>query len=127
MVRVSGIFVNMNIPSIEELPFTETLPKSTYYKETKTVDFVDTIPDEQGVYFFINYNGEVIYIGEASSIRRRLKNHHEILTDHRKEIISISWIVLPCGHEIERFILEKAYIMAYKPKLNHEIGNSLER
>jgi excinuclease UvrABC nuclease subunit len=111
MVRVSGIFVNMNLPGIEELPFVETNYKTNY---------TGFIPDEQGVYFFLNYDGEVVYVGETMNIKKRIKDHN-IFWDHRKEIISVSWLVLPQGHEVERFILEKAYIMYYKPKLNTEI------
>lgn len=125
MVRASGIFVNMNIPDIEDLPYLEYTPKSMHYKPPKSVDILDDLPDEQGVYFFVNFDGEVCYVGEAGSLRRRIKSHHEILQEHRKDILSISWIVLPAGHEVERFLLEKAYIMCYKPKWNTEIKNNM--
>ena len=124
MVRISGMFVNMNLPGIDQLPYIEiqSMPRTTYIKKTPdSVDFTDYIPDEQGIYFFVNYEGEIIYIGESENIRNRIKRRHEILADHRKDVISISWLVLPLGHEIERFLLEKAYIMAYKPKLNQEV------
>ena len=127
MVRVSGIFVNMNLPGIEELPFAEIRTRNNYCMKPKSIDYINYIPDEQGIYFFIDSNGIIVYIGESENIKNRLKGHN-ILSEYRDDIISISWLALPRGHEIERYILEKAYILYYKPRLNKEIRyNTTER
>jgi len=118
MVRVEGFYVNMNLPGIEELPFVE-LKKNCYDKYPDGV--YDSIPEEQGVYFLIDWSGDVVYIGETKNLRLRIKNKHNILTEHQNDVISISWLVLPMDNDIERFILEKAYILYYKPKWNQEI------
>ena len=121
MVRVTGMFINMNLPGVEDLPYTE-LKKNSFDKIDR-IDLDGLLPDNPGVYFFIDFSGEVIYIGEAGNIRTRVKRNHNVLNNHRADVISISWLALPFGHDLERFILEKAYIIYYKPRLNDEIRN----
>jgi len=83
------------------------------------------LPDEPGVYLMKNARGEVIYVGKATSLKRRvasyfLKNIDETrgerIEQMVKEIRSIDYIVKPTV--IEALILEANLIKYYFPPYN---------
>ncbi|OIO39743.1 MAG: hypothetical protein AUJ75_00985 [Candidatus Omnitrophica bacterium CG1_02_49_10] len=80
-------------------------------------------PLSPGVYMMKNRGGEVIYVGKASSLRKRLEGHYHA---YRKQSAAkdallyntsrIDWIVT--SHEAEALILEAGLIKKYKPSFN---------
>ena len=83
------------------------------------------IPQKPGVYIFRDRFGEVIYVGKASNLRKRLSHYFQrsraTLADPklRSLINSIdSWEVIPVKNESESLILESRLIKEYAPRYN---------
>lgn len=83
------------------------------------------IPQKPGVYIFRDRFGEVIYVGKASNLRKRLSHYFQrsrsTLEDPklRSLINSIdSWEVIPVKNESESLILESRLIKEYAPRYN---------
>ncbi len=87
------------------------------------------LPDEPGVYFFFDASGLLLYIGKATSLKRRVGSYftkaHEPSTWLRAgnrisemvaQIAHIDYIVTPSV--IEALVLEANQIKAKKPKVN---------
>lgn len=80
------------------------------------------LPKSPGVYFFKNAKGEIIYIGKASLLKRRVtsyfaKNHKDYKTPLLVDNISdVEW--LTTGSEIEALFLEAEFIKRHKPLFN---------
>lgn len=82
---------------------------------------VEKLPDLPGVYLFKNASGNVIYVGKAKSIKRRVKDHFLNPADlkHKamlQEIAEIDHVVT--GNEVEALLLEYNFIKRYRPKYN---------
>lgn len=84
-----------------------------------------TIPQDPGVYKYFDVNKELIYVGKAKSLRKRVSSYfsksfvgyktHELV----KRIHSIEFTIV--GSEQDAFLLENALIKEYKPKYNIEL------
>lgn len=80
------------------------------------------LPNSPGVYFFKDKSGQIIYIGKASRLNRRVKsyfqkNHRDYKTPLLVENIhSLDWI--EAGSEIEALFLEAEFIKRHKPLYN---------
>jgi excinuclease ABC subunit C len=80
---------------------------------------ISLLPNTPGVYFFFGKK-EILYIGKASNLKERVKNHfqnpsykdHLFLSDVKK----IGY--LPFSSEIEALIQEARLIKKYQPKFN---------
>src|SRR5574344_602964 len=85
-------------------------------------DILKNIPELSGSYQFYDKNNEVIYVGKAKNLKKRVssyfnKNHERIKTKILVEHIEkIEFIIT--DSEIEAFILESHLIKKYKPKYN---------
>ncbi len=81
------------------------------------------IPDLPGVYLMKNKKGDILYIGKAASLRKRVASYFrgETNISHRirlmlEKIGDISFLVT--GSEAEALIAESALIKKYKPHYN---------
>lgn len=84
-----------------------------------------TIPQDPGVYKYFDKDHELIYVGKAKSLRKRVSSYfsksfvgyktHELV----KRIHSIEFTIV--GSEQDAFLLENALIKEYKPKYNIEL------
>ena len=81
------------------------------------------LPDTPGVYLHKDEFGQVIYVGKAISLKRRVsqyfqdsKNHAAKTREMVKHIAEFEYI--NCGSEMEALILECNLIKKYKPKYN---------
>lgn len=86
-----------------------------------------SLPNEPGVYLFIDKNGTIIYIGKGLNLRKRVnqyfvKTHYndpyyeEKINELVKNIHSIDFIVTQ--NEKEALILENIQIKKHKPRFN---------
>ena len=91
-----------------------------------TEDRVDSIddqrrrlPDQPGVYLFADRDGKVIYVGKATSIRKRVAGHFS-RTHSREEMIeriaSIDFLVTE--NEAEALLAEQSFIKRHRPQFN---------
>lgn len=84
-----------------------------------------TLPDKPGVYQYFDTNGNIIYVGKAKNIRKRVtsyfvKNHDTRKTTHLvRRIADIHYIVV--DSETEAFLLENNLIKQHQPKYNIQL------
>ncbi len=86
-------------------------------------ELLNSLPDEIGVYLMKNADGEVIYVGKAKSIKKRLKSHLKksiIQSPKERALIDqtqdIEYVIT--DSELEALILENNFIKEYQPKFN---------
>ena len=85
-------------------------------------EFIKTIPFDPGIYIMKNKNDEIIYVGKAKSLRKRVrqyfnKNNKSMRIIKMVENIDhIEYIVV--HNELEALVLECNYIKENKPKYN---------
>lgn len=88
------------------------LPKEEY----------EGLPEEPGVYYFINAHSEVIYVGKAKNIKKRTTSHFSGTSKNkrnqyiRNEIHHISYELT--GNELVALLLESQEIKRLWPKYN---------
>jgi excinuclease ABC subunit C len=82
-----------------------------------------TFPDEPGVYLMRDTAGNIIYIGKAKNLRKRLMTYFSGAKDERalmpfltQEIADVETAV--SGNEKEALILENELIKRHKPRFN---------
>jgi len=82
---------------------------------------INALPLKPGVYLFKNARREILYIGKAKSLRKRVKSHFSKPSDLFKEkmvgkIKDLDFI--ETKNESEALILEEQLIKKYRPKFN---------
>ncbi len=90
------------------------IPKNIKIKNRK-------LPDEPGVYFYYDKNGELLYIGKATSLKNRVGSYFTKAHDNRisqlvAKIAKIDYIITPTV--IEALVLEANQIKAHQPPFN---------
>ncbi len=86
------------------------------------------VPSKPGVYVFRNSAGDVIYVGKAKSLRKRLTTYFQPSRNRRADpklralINSIhEYEIHPVKSETEALLLESRLIKAYHPRYNVEL------
>lgn len=79
------------------------------------------LPNKPGVYLFKDKNGEIIYIGKAKSLRKRVSSYFKAKPDIKTSILldrlyDIDYVV--AGSELDALILEDELVKKYKPRYN---------
>ena len=83
---------------------------------------ISTIPQKPGVYLFYDSDGEVIYVGKAKNLKRRVssyftKTHKRLKTKNLvSKITNISCIIVET--EIDALLLENNLIKKHQPRYN---------
>lgn len=90
------------------------IPKNIQIKNNK-------LPDESGVYFYFDENGKILYVGKATSLKRRVSSYFNKAHDNRiaelvSKIARIDYQVTPTV--IEALVLEANEIKARRPYYN---------
>lgn len=93
-------------------------PESINVKELPCFSLLErlVLPQTKAVYFVLNDNGEVIYIGSTTNLRKRFYKHH-----HEEEFLTltqgkIAWLTLEPSIYAED--IESRCIYFFKPKWN---------
>lgn len=80
------------------------------------------LPDSPGVYLMKDKNGNVIYVGKASSLSKRVGSYFTSSVNNTKILILSEKIhdfeVVPVASEAEALILENQLIKKYQPRYN---------
>ncbi len=83
---------------------------------------IEKLPNKPGVYIFKDENENILYIGKAKNIKKRVKQHFQRqqkwIWDFIDEIADVE--ILECEREKEAMILEAELIKRYQPKFNIE-------
>ncbi|MGA2407916.1 MAG: exonuclease domain-containing protein [Bacteroidales bacterium] len=85
------------------------------------INKIDSIPDEPGIYFFYNENGELIYIGKSRNLQQRISTHLSNNSTNRSMemrdlIADIDWETT--GSELIALLKESFEIKLNKPVYN---------
>jgi len=77
-------------------------------------------PDAPGVYLFRGTQGEVVYVGKARSLRRRVLDHLRARIEKDGTILAQSASVefVPTSTEREALLLEASLVKQYQPPMN---------
>ncbi len=82
----------------------------------------DGLPDAPGVYQFRDVHGEVLYVGTATSIRRRVRSYFTAAEQRRRmnEMVGLAHEVVPivCGTVLEAQVRELRLIAQHSPRYN---------
>lgn len=85
-------------------------------------DFLKNLSNQPGVYRMYNHKNEVIYVGKAKNLKKRVSSYFRSNLDSIKTRSLVSQIVdmdvTVVNSEAEAFILENNYIKKYKPRYN---------
>ncbi len=77
------------------------------------------LPDQPGVYLFKDEEGKVLYVGKATSIRKRVAGHFSgksTIRDITGQVASIDSLVTE--NEAEALIAEQQFIKRHRPRFN---------
>ncbi len=79
------------------------------------------LPDQPGVYLFSDHNGKVMYVGKATSIRKRVGGHFSRTSSRGGEemisqIATIDFLVTET--EAEALLAEQQFIKRHRPRFN---------
>ncbi len=79
-----------------------------------------TGPDAPGVYLFRSARGDVVYVGKARSLRRRVLDHLRARVEKDGTIVAQSTSVefVPTSTEREALLLEASLVKQYQPPYN---------
>ncbi len=91
-------------------------------------EFLKIVPGKPGVYIFKDYSGNIIYIGKAKNLYKRVRSYFQNKTkyisyskpaDFIDRIASVDYLVT--DNETEALILESTLIKKNKPKYNIDL------
>lgn len=87
------------------------------------------LPDSPGCYLFKNGDGEVIYVGKAKNLRKRVSSYfqkRDLDTKTRLLVRNIQGIeFFVTSNEVEALLLENSLIKKHYPKYNLDLKDSL--
>ncbi|SDZ11485.1 DNA polymerase-3 subunit epsilon [Amycolatopsis xylanica] len=115
---------NLGVHSLEEL--IDYLPKVTPAQRRKR-GMAANLPDKSGVYLFRGPSDEVLYVGTASNLRRRVRQYFTGSESRGRirEMIALAERVdaIECAHSLEAEVRELRLLAAHKPAYNRRSKN----
>lgn len=95
--------------------------------DTKLVHILEELPSSTGVYYFHDENGEIIYVGKAKNIRKRINQHftneNAKSREMQKKVASVSFE--NTGNELLALLKENQEIKELKPKYNRALKRDI--
>ena len=87
----------------------------------KITSILQTIPTDPGVYRYYDEKGEIIYVGKAKNLKRRVSSYFNKQQSGKVKVLvsriaDIKFIVV--DNEMEALLLENNMIKQYKPRYN---------
>ncbi|NPD44480.1 excinuclease ABC subunit UvrC [Lentimicrobium sp. S6] len=84
---------------------------------------IRTLPHQPGVYQYFDKNEQIIYVGKAKNLKKRVSSYFAGLQNHSgklkvlvKKIVSLKFIVVET--EVDALLLENNLIKKYQPRYN---------
>ena len=88
----------------------------------KISSILRTIPNDPGVYQYFDEKGEIIYVGKAKNLKRRVSSYFNKQHQSGKVKVLVSRIAdirfTVVNNEMEALLLENNFIKQYKPRYN---------
>jgi DNA polymerase-3 subunit epsilon len=114
----------LGVHSLEEL--LAYLPEVTPQQRRKR-ELAAHLPNEPGVYLFRGPNEEVLYVGTASDLRRRVRQYFTAAEGRRRlrEMVALAVRVdaVTCAHSLEAEVRELRLLAAHRPAYNRRSKN----
>ena len=94
----------------------------------KTAEKIKNIPQKSGVYIMKNSTDEILYIGKAKNLRKRVSSYFQKSHSDEKTaslvraVASVETIIT--DNEIEALMLESNLIKQHRPKYNIELKDN---
>ncbi|TWP48914.1 DEDD exonuclease domain-containing protein [Lentzea tibetensis] len=115
---------NVGVHSLEEL--LAYLPEVTPEQRRKR-SLAAHLPSKPGVYLFRGPNEEVLYVGTASDLRRRVRQYFTASEGRRRlrEMVALAVRVdgVECAHSLEAEVRELRLLRAHRPAYNRRSKN----
>ncbi len=86
---------------------------------------ISSLPEEPGIYQYFDKSGQIIYVGKAKNIKKRVSSYFNKTQENYKtrvlvkSIVSIKYIVV--SSELDALLLENNLIKTYQPKYNIQL------
>jgi excinuclease ABC subunit C len=96
---------------------------SESFNELKKIIF--SLPEEPGIYQYFDKSGQIIYVGKAINLKKRVSSYFNKTQDNNKtrllvrSIQNIKFIVVK--NELDALLLENNLIKSYQPKYNIQL------
>src|SRR5882672_3928627 len=111
-----------NSPGPTPEPHVETPTQAALKGAARIEAYLKTLPDGPGVYRMLNAKGEVLYVGKASSLKKRVAAYAKAASHSNRIARMISetaeMIFVSTASEIEALLLESNLIKRLKPRYN---------
>ena len=112
---------NLNLPKTKEFPLKDNFKSNL--KGHEIIKFIaKTLPNKPGVYQMENEKGDILYIGKAKNLAKRVINYTSInnLTRRLQRMVSLTKKMnfVVTNTEIEALLLECNLIKRHKPRFN---------
>ena len=99
--------------------------KESRLPKNLSIDRIQQLPEDCGVYYFYNQAGEVVYVGKSTNIRKRIAQHFADRTHKgesiQKQVADISYELT--GSELVALLLENQEIKRLSPTINRAQRN----
>ena len=116
-----------NINNCDELISFQNKPIRNFKTPTRTYkrieDKINNLPDEPGVYYYRDKESNILYIGKAKSLKKRVRSYFnsEPITSRKisnmlKKTFDLTWQTT--GSELSAILLESSEIKRYRPPFN---------
>lgn len=121
---VKELQLKKNINTLEELLKFQYLPPRTVinpYLSEQIAELISKAPSQPGVYFYKNEQDEIIYVGKAKNLSKRLQNYLTLDFDSKSfKVLSKSYSLHyePLPTELSAELLEAELIQTLQPQYN---------
>jgi len=94
---------------------------------TRQLDIVDSLPSETGVYYMHNKDGEIIFLGKSSNIKKSVNQHFTKNGDKARKLQKETKKVTfeKTGNELIALLKEHEELKRNKPKFNPKVKPKL--
>lgn len=94
--------------------------QATHLPRNISSEFIQSLPESAGVYYFFNEYGTIIYIGKSINIRKRVMQHFGKIDGKSDKFIQkvyrITFILT--GNDLVAMLLESHDIKVHRPEIN---------
>jgi DNA polymerase-3 subunit epsilon len=88
-----------------------------------SMDDLHNLPESPGVYYFLNQEGQIVYIGKSINIQKRVMQHFAKITDKaaklQQKVHEIHYTLT--GSELIALLLENKEIKKHQPEINRAL------
>jgi DNA polymerase-3 subunit epsilon len=114
-----NILAQSGTPASRNDLFKQSL-KNINLPETITTEHLMELPEETGIYYFLDKDEEIIYVGKSVNIRKRIKQHFQNINPKSNKLYQRAHKIRYelTGSEMVAFLLENQEIKRLQPEIN---------